>query len=203
MTQRAVAGSGPARSIVEQADRLYREQLNAGYSRTDQLFAVLLLLEWLVAVAFALWISPYTWAGESVALHVHVWAAVILGGAIVSLPVTLALIRPGATTTRHAVAMGQMLMSALLIHLGGGRIEVHFHIFGSLAFLALYRDWKVLITASVIVAAGPFPAGHLLAAVGLRHRDGQPVALGRAHRLGRFRGCGAHPRLPSIAAGAA
>ena len=28
-----------------------------------------------------------------------------------------------------------MLMSVLLIHLSGGRIETHFHIFGSLAFL--------------------------------------------------------------------
>jgi signal transduction histidine kinase len=39
-----------------------------------------------------------------------------------------------------------------LIHLSGGRIEAHFHVFGSLAFLALYRDWRVLVTASVIVA---------------------------------------------------
>ncbi|MFI5459225.1 MAG: response regulator [Isosphaerales bacterium] len=159
MMDRVVTGSGPARSTVEQADRMYREQLHAGYCRIDQLLAFLLLLEWSLAVVFALWISPYTWAGESVALHVHVWAAVILGGAIVSLPVTLAVILPGATTTRHAVAMGQMLMSALLIHLGGGRIEVHFHVFGSLAFLALYRDWKVLITASVIVALDHFLRG--------------------------------------------
>ncbi len=45
-----------------------------------------------------------------------------------------------------------MLMSALLVHLSAGRIEAHFHIFGSLAFLALYRDWKVLISASLVVA---------------------------------------------------
>src|SRR5207249_841572 len=42
--------------------------------------------------------------------------------------------------------------SSLLIHLTGGRIETHFHVFGSLAFLACYRDWKVLPTATVIVA---------------------------------------------------
>jgi len=46
-----------------------------------------------------------------------------------------------------------MLMSALLIHLTGGRIETHFHVFGSLAFLAYYRDWRVLIPATVVVAA--------------------------------------------------
>jgi len=42
------------------------------------------------------------------------------------------------------------LTSALLIHLSGGRIETHFHIFGSLAFLSFYRDWRVLITATAI-----------------------------------------------------
>ena len=45
-----------------------------------------------------------------------------------------------------------MLMSALLIHLTGGRIETHFHVFGSLAFLAFYRDWRVLVPATVVVA---------------------------------------------------
>ena len=33
-----------------------------------------------------------------------------------------------------------MLWSGLLIHLTGGRIETHFHVFGSLAFLAFYLD---------------------------------------------------------------
>jgi len=44
-----------------------------------------------------------------------------------------------------------MLWSALLIHLTGGRIETHFHVFGSLAFLAFYRDWKVFIPATAVV----------------------------------------------------
>ena len=46
-----------------------------------------------------------------------------------------------------------MLMSGLLIDLTGGRIETHFHIFGALAFLSFYRDWRVLVTASAVVAA--------------------------------------------------
>ena len=43
-----------------------------------------------------------------------------------------------------SVAVAQMLWSGVLIHLTGGRIETHFHVFGSLAFLAFYRDWRVL-----------------------------------------------------------
>ena len=52
-----------------------------------------------------------------------------------------------------------MLWSALLIHLTGGRIETHFHVFGSLAFLAFYLDWKVLLTATTVVAADHFLRG--------------------------------------------
>ena len=79
-------------------------------------------------------------------------AAIFLGGAISAFPIALALTRPGQRITRYTIAIGQMLTSALLIHLTGGRIETHFHVFGSLAFLAFYRDWRVLIPATVVVA---------------------------------------------------
>jgi two-component system, sensor histidine kinase and response regulator len=134
------------------ADQIYQEHLLAGYRRGDELFMGLLLLEWACSIAFSLLVSPYSWAGETYSIHVHVWSAVVLGGTIVGLPLALVVLKPGAAVTRHAVAVGQMLMSALLIHLSGGRIEAHFHVFGSLAFLALYRDWRVLITASVVIA---------------------------------------------------
>jgi signal transduction histidine kinase len=42
--------------------------------------------------------------------------------------------------------------SSLLIHVTGGRIETHFHVFGSLAFLAAYRDWTLLVPATLFVA---------------------------------------------------
>jgi signal transduction histidine kinase len=60
---------------------------------------------------------------------------------------------PGAAITRYVIAVAQMLWSALVIHLTGGRIETHFHVFGSLAFLAFYRDFRVLIPATVVIAA--------------------------------------------------
>src|SRR4051795_1790734 len=71
----------------------------------------------------------------------------------------MALRHPGLVLTRHTVAVGQMLMSALLIHLTGGRIETHFHVFGSLAFLAFYRDWRVLINATIITAVDHLARG--------------------------------------------
>ena len=55
--------------------------------------------------------------------------------------------------------MAQALFSSLLIHVSGGRLETHFHVFGSLAFLAAYRDWRVLAVTTVLVAADHFIRG--------------------------------------------
>src|SRR3954469_2481936 len=65
----------------------------------------------------------------------------------------------GKALTRHAIAIGQMLDSSLLIHLTGGRIETHFHIFGSLAFLAFYRDRRVLMSATAVAYVDHFLRG--------------------------------------------
>jgi signal transduction histidine kinase len=122
------------------------------YRRTDRLFAGLMGLQWIAGIVFALWVAPLTWVGTVSATHVHVWAAVVLGGIISLFPAILALVRPGMPSTRYIIATAQMLMGALLIHLTGGRIETHFHVFGSLAFLAFYRDWRVLVPATIVVA---------------------------------------------------
>jgi PAS domain S-box-containing protein len=130
---------------------LFRELQEAVCIHTDRLFARLMVLQWAAGVLAAALIAPRTWTGTQSQMHVHVFAAIFLGGLVTSLPVILALKQPGRVLTRHTVAVGQMLMSALLIHLTGGRIETHFHVFGSLAILAFYRDWRVLISASAAV----------------------------------------------------
>jgi signal transduction histidine kinase/DNA-binding response OmpR family regulator len=145
--------------MIQRTETLFEAQRQAIYVRTDRLFAGLMIFQLLAGIAAAVWISPRTWEGSIPSVHVHVWAAIIVGTAITSLPVFLALTRPGHVMTRHVIAAAQLLFSALLIHLTGGRIETHFHVFGSLAFLAFYRDWKVLITASVVVAIDHFVRG--------------------------------------------
>src|SRR4051812_47546229 len=138
--------------IAARADALRRSHQLAMWRQTDRMFAILLAIQWLAGVAMALWLSPRTWAGLDNYVHPHVWAAVILGGFIAAFPIALAVFRPGETLTRMTIATAQMLHSALLIHLSGGRIETHFHVFGSLAFLSFYRDWRVLVPATVVVA---------------------------------------------------
>jgi len=136
-----------ARAEVILAD--LRERIAKGMDHT---MALLLMVECVAAVAAAIWITPTTWVGTHSAAHLHLYAAFFLGIAITGLPVLLAYLRPGEPVTRHVIAGAQMLSSALLIHLSGGRIETHFHVFGSLAFIAFYRDWKVLLTATVVIA---------------------------------------------------
>jgi hypothetical protein len=120
--------------------------------RTDRMFALLMALQWLGGVLAAVWVSPQTWSGSIPSTHIHVWSAIICGGLISAVPIYLALVQPGKVFTRYTIAVAQMLWSALLIHLTGGRIETHFHVFGSLAFLAVYRDWRVLVPATIVIA---------------------------------------------------
>jgi signal transduction histidine kinase len=141
-----------AHDVAMRSDALFNVRFVDNAVRTDRLFAGLILLQWTAAIVGALVVSPRTWAGSQYETHVHVWAAVLLGGAIAVFPVWLALSRPGSTVNRHVIAAAEMLMAGLLIHVTGGRIETHFHIFGCLAFLAFYRDWRIFIAATVVVA---------------------------------------------------
>jgi PAS domain S-box-containing protein len=125
----------------------------------DRLFIILMLLQWAAGIVAALVISPRTWIGAAGQTHPHVFLAIFGGGILCSLPVALAIFRPGKVSTRMVIACSQVLFSSLLIHLTGGRIETHFHVFGSLAILAAYRDWRVLIVATVIVAVDHFARG--------------------------------------------
>lgn len=145
--------------IEKIADKIFKEDQRALAKHTDKLFVGLMIFQWIFGVVIAIFISPKTWAGEFSSIHIHIWVAIFLGGLIAIFPILLGILRPGEVYTRHIIATGQMLYSALLIHLMGGRIETHFHVFGSLAFLAFYRDWKVLIPATVVVAVDHFARG--------------------------------------------
>jgi two-component system sensor histidine kinase/response regulator len=157
--EEAVKGPSLEETVARRADILFKNHLQSIYHRTDRLFVGLMLCQWLAAIAASSWITPRTWAGQYSQVHLHVWAAIFLGGTITLFPVALAWFRPGKVSTRYLVAASQMLMSALLIHLTGGRIETHFHVFGSLAILAFYRDWRVFVPAILVVAGDHFLRG--------------------------------------------
>jgi HD-GYP domain-containing protein (c-di-GMP phosphodiesterase class II) len=134
------------------ADHLVEEQLASIARRTDRMFACLMVLEWIAAVATAFWFSAGAIERFEGPLIMHVGCAALLGGALACLPIGLSIVLPGCTVTRHVIAVAQVLWSALLIHLSGGQIDAHFHVFGSLVALACYRRWSVLLTATIVVA---------------------------------------------------
>jgi methyl-accepting chemotaxis protein len=115
------------------------ETLNKIRSRADRVLALLIVAHFPVALGLA-------------ALHGTWLAALLWGGAISGVCWWLAQTKPGAVITRFAIAAGLMGYSALLIHQSGGVIEVHFHIFAGLAFLLVYRDWRVPVFAAAVVA---------------------------------------------------
>jgi signal transduction histidine kinase len=143
-----VVEPGVAEPLEERAARLFSQHQREVWRRVDRLFAGLMVGQWLVAIALALFVSPHAWEGKVRVAHGHLLAAVLLGGALSAFPIALVWLRPGTALTRHGVALCQGLWAALLIHLTGGRIETHFHILGSLTVLAFYRDWPVLLTAT-------------------------------------------------------
>lgn len=141
------------------SNRIFETRYESECQWVHRFMTWLMAGQWILGVAFALFWSPFTWIGSEHHVHTHLWAAVIIGSSLTGFAVVWIRMFPKESHTRHVVAITQMLWSALLIHLSGGRIETHFHVFASLAILSIYRDWKILITATAVVAVDHFVRG--------------------------------------------
>ena len=121
-------------------------------AKADSFLAIVLAVEWAALIAIALVISPRTWAGVEWAVHTHLLAAIFVGGLAVVPAIVCARVRAGALSTRLIVSAAQGTVCALYIHLLGGRIEAHFAIFATLAFLIAYQDWRAMLPAAGVAA---------------------------------------------------
>lgn len=135
------------------ADKYFRDSEQSISVRVDRFLAITLLLEWLGCVVLAIFVSPLTWAGDVSWTHPHIWGALVVGGLIASFPAFSGLTSPGNYLNRYLMAIAHMTMAGLTVHITGGRVESHFMYFGVLAFLASYRDWRVLIVGTVVAAS--------------------------------------------------
>lgn len=147
------AAMQPQSLPAERAEEYFEHSRDQLTLLVDRMFAWLLAAEWIGMIGAALMLSPRVWNGNQSGVHPHLWAAILAGPAFILPAIALAVLWPSRQITRHTIAAAQILVSILLIDITGGRIETHFHIFGSLAFLACYRDWRVLLTASALTAA--------------------------------------------------
>ncbi len=96
---------------------------------------------------------------ESLALasiHGTYIEAFVIGLPSLLLPIWLLKTAPNAALTRHVAAIAVMIFAALHIHQASGMIEVHFEIFVLIAFLIAFSDWKIFISAVVVIAVHHF-----------------------------------------------
>jgi methyl-accepting chemotaxis protein len=71
---------------------------------------------------------------------------------IIALPLYFAFANPNLTATKHIVAIATQLMASLHIQQTMGMPEMHFQVYVMLAFLSFFRDWKVIITGTLVIA---------------------------------------------------
>ena len=76
----------------------------------------------------------------------------IIGAIALAGPAILFFWNPAARITSLAIAVSTLSYSGLLIHSGRGMIELHFHVFVTLAMLIVMADWLVVTTAAATIA---------------------------------------------------
>lgn len=78
--------------------------------------------------------------------------AFFIGLPAIVAPLALSYWQPNALASRCAIGIAIQIMTALHIHQSFGLIEMHFEVFVMLAFLAYFRDWKVILISTLTVA---------------------------------------------------
>ncbi|MCA9033938.1 MAG: hypothetical protein KDA91_02355 [Planctomycetaceae bacterium] len=134
------------------SEDIVKNAFRGRHAQTDRVFMYLLPLQGFALILMAVLLTPYTWNGTESSIHVHVWVSATLGMLITAFPAFLAWLRPGEQSTRLIIGVAQTMITAVLIHVGGGRIEMHFHAFVSLAILAAYLDVGVIVAATLTLA---------------------------------------------------
>jgi methyl-accepting chemotaxis protein len=78
--------------------------------------------------------------------------ALLIGLPAMLVPLWLMKTAPNAHLTKHAAALAAMIFACLHIHQMNGLIEVHFEIFMLMATLIIFSDWKLFISAVLLIA---------------------------------------------------
>lgn len=109
----------------------------------NNIFTVVLIAQWLAAIIIGIFTDTLMMGAT-------------IGTIIVALPLIMMKSSPYSSATRHVVAASTQLITALHIQQLMGLTEMHFEIFTMLAFLSIYRDWKVIVTGVLIVTVHHF-----------------------------------------------
>jgi len=129
---------------------------------THRVFRVLFALQWAAALLLA-------WKG-AVPGESHFSFVLVLGSVLVIPALLFAHAAPLADWVRHYIAACQIGWSMTFLWLLDGRPEAQLHLFVSMVFLTFYREWPVLLTATVVALLVPvarlllLPEGYLVSA---------------------------------------
>ena len=104
-----------------------------------KIFRAVIVIQWLISLVIGF-------------ITGELLPAFLFGIPIAAIPLLLSFSQPYAAISRHAMAIGTQLLTALHIHQSFGLIEVHFEIFVILAFLSYFRDWTVIAMGTAVVA---------------------------------------------------
>lgn len=125
---------------IEQVESILEKKINVDHCLSDRIMLIILsahlpLIYFIIPSGF----------------ETHIQGAI---------PATLAVIASiaayffgkGTFVSRGVIGVSFMMMSMVMIMQQMGRLELHFHIFSALAFLIIWRDWKVLLVAAGAIA---------------------------------------------------
>ena len=106
---------------------------------TNKMFSIVLGVLFIESLVLALFYDNFA-------------SAILIGLPALLVPLYFFQSTPEATINKHVTAIALMVFSALHIHQTFGLIEVHFEIFILMALLIVYQDWRVFVTAIIVVA---------------------------------------------------
>jgi methyl-accepting chemotaxis protein len=138
----------------------------------DRIFLIGLLAHAPAALVIGLLMSGQTWQ--------HVTSEAVGPG--VAAIAAYALFR-NTRVFRVLGAVLLMLYSGVIIHLGAGLVEWHFHIFVAMAALVLYYDWAPIVAAAVTVALHHIVLDELLPTALFNHGDAPVRGIVVLHAL--------------------
>jgi diguanylate cyclase (GGDEF)-like protein len=137
----------------------------------------IVVLLWLHAVAIAAW---------GVVRGVALWHALAEGALLGVCAVVAGQRRGGRRERACAAVFGLVTASALLVHLSGGTIEMHFHFFVVVGLITLYQDWVPFGLALLYVVVHHGVLGSLAPTTVFSHAAAQRAPLRWALVHGAF-----------------
>ncbi|WP_236621470.1 sensory transduction histidine kinase [Rhodopirellula sallentina] len=122
-------------------------------ARIDWVFCLITIVQLVSISAAATAFCPSRLNSDIDKPGVHVWSIAAIGSLLCIAPTLLAAQYAGRRIVRHAFAVAQVVWSGVIIYLCGGVAVSHLCIIISLLMLTLYRDYRVLLTASLLASA--------------------------------------------------